>query len=198
MLGPARYIADFARFTVRRPVQEEHDRQALRELEARGLELPPGLDLRWLGVSGYRIAYQGQVLVVDPYLSRVSLGAILRRQAALPDPALIERHLGSDGEVVGVLVGHTHFDHAVDAPAVAARFGCQAYGSDSLVRLMALHGLAAQAVEVQPHHRYELGPFTVSFPTTSTAATTPRSPAPHDRPGLDPAAHRARGCSGRL
>ena len=41
------------------------------------------------------------------------------------------------GEVVGVLVGHTHFDHAVDAPAIARRFGCKAYGSDSLVDLMA-------------------------------------------------------------
>ena len=36
------------------------------------------------------------------------------------------------GETVGVLVGHTHFDHAVDAPAIARRFGCKAYGSDSL------------------------------------------------------------------
>src|SRR5947209_4523555 len=163
MLAPARYIADFARFTVRRPVQEEHDRQALRELETRSLGLPAGLELGWLGVSGYRIAYQGQVLVVDPYLSRVPLAAVLRRRPALPDPVLIERHLGTGGEVVGVVVGHTHFDHAVDAPAVAARFGCRAYGSDSLHRLMALHGLGAQAVQVEPHRRYELGPFTVSF-----------------------------------
>jgi len=65
--------------------------------------------------------------------------------------------------VVGVLVGHTHFDHAVDAPAICRRFGCRAYGSDSLVRLMALHGLAEQAVEVEPYEAYELGPFTVSF-----------------------------------
>ena len=36
-----------------------------------------------------------------------------------------------------MLVGHTHFDHAVDAPAIARRFGCKAYGSDSLVTLMA-------------------------------------------------------------
>jgi L-ascorbate metabolism protein UlaG (beta-lactamase superfamily) len=163
MLGPARYIADFARFTLRRPAQEAHDRQALRELEARPLELPAGLEVRWLGVSGYRLAYQGQVLVVDPYLSRVPLSAVLRRTPALPEPGLVERYIGADASVVGVLVGHTHFDHAVDAPAVARQFGCRVFGSESLVRLMALHGLASQAVEVVPHRRYELGPFSVSF-----------------------------------
>ena len=62
-----------------------------------------------------------------------------------------------------MLVGHTHFDHAVDAPAIARRFGCNAYGSSSLVNLMALHGLADRAVEVEPYRTYELGPFEVSF-----------------------------------
>ena len=62
-----------------------------------------------------------------------------------------------------MLVGHTHFDHAVDAPALARRLGCKAYGSRSLVNLMALHGLAEQAVEVEPYRTYELGPFEVSF-----------------------------------
>ena len=127
------------------------------------MTLPAGLEVRWLGVSGYRLSYQDQVLVIDPYLSRVPLSAVLRRAPALPAPGLVERYIGTDASVVGVLVGHTHFDHAVDAPAVARRFGCPAYGSDSLVRLMALHGLASQAVEVVPHRRYELGPFSVSF-----------------------------------
>ena len=31
-----------------------------------------------------------------------------------------------------MLVGHTHFDHAVDAPAIARRYGARAYGSASL------------------------------------------------------------------
>ena len=62
-----------------------------------------------------------------------------------------------------MLVGHTHFDHAVDAPALARRFGCSAYGSESLQRLMALHGLADRAVVVEPYATYELGPFEVSF-----------------------------------
>jgi L-ascorbate metabolism protein UlaG (beta-lactamase superfamily) len=81
----------------------------------------------------------------------------------MPDPTLIERYLATPDRVVGVLVGHTHFDHAVDAPEIARRFGCRAYGSSSLVRLMRLHRAGERAVEVEPYNPYELGPFTVTF-----------------------------------
>ena len=62
-----------------------------------------------------------------------------------------------------MLVGHTHFDHALDVPALTRALGTRAYGSDSLVRLMRLYDLGERAVEVAPHHPYELGPFTVRF-----------------------------------
>lgn len=146
----------------RRAAQSEGE-QALSELEARPLALPAGLEVEWLGVSGYRISAEGKTLFVDPYLSRVPFAALLRRRSALPDPAALDRFLHAPGEVVAVLVGHTHFDHAVDAPAIARRFGCKAYGSDSLVTLMSLHGLAEQTVEVEPYRTYDLGPFEISF-----------------------------------
>lgn len=142
-----------------------HDADALRGLEAAPLGLPPGLELEWLGVSGYRMTYEGTSLFVDPYLSRVPLRALLLRRRALPDPAQLDRWVGAaaGSDVAGVLVGHTHFDHAVDAPALAGRFGAPAYGSASLAALMRLHGLGGLAVEVEPYRRYELGPFVVSF-----------------------------------
>jgi L-ascorbate metabolism protein UlaG (beta-lactamase superfamily) len=163
MLGAARYLADFARFAATKGSQERHDLQALGELERRGLELPDGLELEWLGVSGYRLGYAGHDLYVDPYVSRVPLRAVLARRPALPDPACLERYVRPAGKAVAVLVGHTHFDHAVDAPALARRLGCPAYGSSSLAALMRLHGAGELAVEAVPHRRYELGPFTVSF-----------------------------------
>jgi L-ascorbate metabolism protein UlaG (beta-lactamase superfamily) len=163
MLGPARYLADFARFVVTKQAQERHDSQALRELEAVPLGLPDGLELQWLGVSGYRLTYESQTLLIDPYLSRVPLSAVLRREPAIPDPALIDRYLADPGTVLGVLVGHTHFDHAVDAPAICARFGCPALGSSSLRTLMRAHRLEHLARVVEPYQTYELGPFAVSF-----------------------------------
>jgi L-ascorbate metabolism protein UlaG (beta-lactamase superfamily) len=163
MAEPLRHLGELAKARATRHSAARDDGQALRELEAKGLELPTGLELEWLGVSGYRIGYEGQDLFVDPYLSRVPFRDLLLRRLTLPDPAALDRFARAPGEVVGVLVGHTHFDHAVDAPAIARRFGCKAYGSDSLVNLMALHGLADRAVEVEPYRTYELGPFEVSF-----------------------------------
>lgn len=139
------------------------DAQAVRELEAVPLGLPRGLEVSWLGVSGYRLTYEGVSLFVDPYVSRVPLRSLLLRRTAMPDPAMLDRYAGAPGPVAGVLVGHTHFDHAVDAPAIARRHRAPAYGSASLAHLMRLHGLGDLAVEVVPHAPYELGPFVVRF-----------------------------------
>ena len=163
MASPLRHLAELAKARAGRRSAQRDDGQALAELERKPLQLPPGLVVEWLGVSGYRLSYEGKTLFVDPYLSRVPLRDLLLRRPTLPDPAALDRFAGATGEVVGVLVGHTHFDHAVDAPALARRTGCKAYGSASLVNLMALHGLAAQAVEVEPYRTYELGPFAVGF-----------------------------------
>jgi len=163
LAGPLRHLGELARARLRRERSRHEDGQALGELERQPLRLPPGLELEWLGVSGYRIGYEGQTLFVDPYVSRVPFADLLRRRPTLPDPEALDRFAQAPGEVAGVLVGHTHFDHAVDAPAIARRFGCKAYGSDSLLALMALHGLADRAVLVEPYRTYELGPFEVSF-----------------------------------
>lgn len=162
-MSTARHLESLGRFLAHRARREREDGAAMAELARVDVGLPPGLDLAWLGVAGYRLTYEGVSVYVDPYVSRVSLRDTLRGRPALPDPALIERHIRPPGEVAGVLVGHTHFDHAIDVPAIARRFDCSAYGSDSLARLMGLHGEPARAVEVEAHRRYELGPFVVTF-----------------------------------
>ena len=172
MPSPLHHLAEIVRSIPSRGESDRASEQAAAELEGRAPELeatlPAGLRVEWLGVSGYRLSYEGRVLYIDPYFSRVPLSSLILRRRALPDERLLDRYCplpapGTDEQVVGVLVGHTHFDHAVDAPALVRRFGCRAYGSDSLLRLMALHGLAEQAVAVEPYTVYELGPFEVAF-----------------------------------
>ena len=141
----------------------DDDAQALRALQSVPVGLPEGLEVSWLGVSGYCLTFEGVSLFIDPYVSRVPLRSLLMRRRALPDPAMLDAYAAAPGRVAGILVGHTHFDHAVDAPALAARHRAPAYGSGSLVQLMRLHGLEQLAVEVQPHTPYELGPFVVRF-----------------------------------
>jgi L-ascorbate metabolism protein UlaG (beta-lactamase superfamily) len=173
------------------------DAHAAAELERVRLDLPAGLDIVWLGVSGYRLTYQGVSLFVDPYVSRVPLRSLLLRRTALPDPGLVSRYASAPGEVAGVLVGHTHWDHAVDAPALSRRYATKAYGSDSLVHLMRLHGLEQQAVEVAVHQPYELGPFVVRFVPSRHSKLLFGRKVPMDGPltcdhlsGLAPGAYR--------
>lgn len=139
------------------------DHDALRTFEARPIGLPTGLEIAWLGVSGYRLTYEGVSVFVDPYVSRVPLRDLLLRRTAMPDLDLIRRFAPAPGPVAGVLVGHTHFDHAIDAPAIAREHGAKAYGSASMTHLMGLHGLHEHAVTVEPHVPYEIGPFVVRF-----------------------------------
>jgi L-ascorbate metabolism protein UlaG (beta-lactamase superfamily) len=88
---------------------------------------------------------------------------LLRRQASLPDPAVLDRLLPAQENVAGVLVGHCHWDHVVDAPAIAKRHRAPIYGSPTLAHLMQLHGAPELAVVVEPQRVYELGPFKVRF-----------------------------------
>jgi L-ascorbate metabolism protein UlaG (beta-lactamase superfamily) len=176
---------------------EGDDAQALRELERVQLDLPPELEVVWLGVSGYRLTYESESLFIDPYVSRVPLRAFLLRQKTLPDRAMVERYANASGPVAGVLVGHTHFDHAVDAPAIARRFDTKAYGSPSLAHLMRLHGLGHLAVEVIAHQAYELGPFVVRFIPSRHSKLLFGRKVPMDGPltcehlqGLAPSAYR--------
>jgi L-ascorbate metabolism protein UlaG (beta-lactamase superfamily) len=157
------HLASFARFVRNRDARERDDAQAMGELARTPLPLAAGLEIEWLGTAGYRLTYAGTSLLIDPYLTRVPLGQVLRRRVALADPALHARFLGGLENVAGVLVGHTHFDHAIDVPELTRKLNTEAYGSRSLVNLMTLFGLRERAVEVEANRAYELGPFTVRF-----------------------------------
>jgi L-ascorbate metabolism protein UlaG (beta-lactamase superfamily) len=122
--------------------------------------LPPGLELTWIGTAGFRLAYQGTVVWIDPYVTRLSLRDLLGRRVVPASAGAIATWID---RADAVLVGHTHFDHALDVPAIAQRFGCKVYGSTSLAHLMKLHGLAEQAVVVAPHRDHEVGPFRFHF-----------------------------------
>lgn len=163
-LRTAEHLASFTRFVARREARERADLAAMRDLAKTRLPLGRGLELEWLGTAGYRLTVEGQTLLIDPYLTRVPLASVFKRAPVEVDHALLDRYLGAAARnVVGILVGHTHFDHAIDVPELARSLDTKVFGSSSLVQLMALHGLREHAVEVEPHRVYELGPFTVRF-----------------------------------
>lgn len=102
--------------------------------------------VRWLGTAGFAIEHEGTTLLIDPYVSRPSLFACLTGSIT-SDPALVARHAPKADAIV---LGHTHFDHALDAPAIARATGAKVFGSRSAVGLCRSTGLPeAQVVDVE-------------------------------------------------
>lgn len=124
-----------------------------------GVHLPAGLSIEWLGTAGFRLEMDDTVLLIDPFLTRRSLPDTLGAAAVHSDPAIVEQFVP---QADAVLVGHCHFDHAVDVPEFARR-GATVYGSSSVINLLGAHGLADRSVLVDPRTAYEIGPFTVRF-----------------------------------
>ena len=161
MLGPLGHLGAGARYLATARRQHASDLLTARQLAwPESLALPRGLEVAWLGTAGFRLAYQGTVVWIDPYVTRLALrDLILRRVVPASDAAIAEWVDRADA----VLVGHTHFDHALDVPAIARRERCPVYGSTSLHNLMGLHGLSELAHTVEPHRDYEVGPFRFHF-----------------------------------
>lgn len=134
-----------------------HEAQSIRRF---GEKLAPGLELEWLGTAGFRFSYEGFDLLIDPYVTRHGLYATMSRAPLLPSERAIAAYAP---RADAILVGHTHFDHALDVPKIAAMCGARVYGSASLRRLMGVYGLGERATEVHPRQVYPMGPFDVTF-----------------------------------
>ena len=159
MPGPLGHVGSALAYLATARRQHLSDKLTPRQL-ATPLPLPSGVELTWIGTAGFRLAYQGVVVWIDPYVTRLSLADLLRRRVVPPAQEAIGRWLD---RAVAILGGDSHFDHALDVPAIARRTGCKVYGSQSLANLMGLYTLGDQAVVVEPHRDYEVGPFKFHF-----------------------------------
>ncbi|MCJ8502431.1 MBL fold metallo-hydrolase [Desulfatitalea alkaliphila] len=104
-----------------------------------------------------RFDIAGRTFLIDPYFSRIrrlkaAIGAIL------PDRAAVAAALPAVTSVSAIIVGHTHFDHALDVPLIAAQSGATVVGSRSLDTLMALSGLPGRTQVCRGGETVGLGP----------------------------------------
>ena len=75
--------------------------------------------IRYLGVGAMDIHYQGQRLLTDPFYSPQSLWDIASFTPYAPNLIQIKTVLGDANHSVNtVLIGHGHYDHAADVPAI--------------------------------------------------------------------------------
>jgi L-ascorbate metabolism protein UlaG (beta-lactamase superfamily) len=139
--------------------------------------------VRWLGTAGFAVEHAGHCLLVDPYVTRASLARCLGGRVR-PDLEVIRRQAF---RADAIIVGHTHFDHALDVPAIARITGARVFGSRSAAALCRAGGVPDGDVDVverapgaQPEVR-EVGPFVLRFvPSAHSRLLAGRVPLPGD------------------
>ncbi len=134
----------------------------------------------WLGTAGFAVEHDGHVLLLDPYLTRASLPRLFATPQS--DAALVRRLTPRADAIV---LSHTHFDHALDAPAIARHTGARVFGSRSALHLCRSHGLPETQLENVEREagsgptETEVGPFRLRFwPSAHSAFLFGRVPFP--------------------
>ncbi|MDP3859683.1 MAG: MBL fold metallo-hydrolase [Stagnimonas sp.] len=155
--------------------------------------IPPGaLTATWFGVTAVLLRDGQHAVMADPFFSRPPgmLNALLNRRIE-PDEARISAWLQRAGveHLDAVLVSHSHYDHAMDAGAVARLTGATLLGSESSLNIGRGAGLPeSQLRRVEPGARYPFGSFGVRFIESAHAGATGGRPTGEiDAPLVPPA-----------
>lgn len=93
--------------------------------------------LTYLGVAGWQLEAGGKTILTDPYFSRPADP----NQPLVPDATAIAARAPAHADLI--VVGHSHFDHLLDAPDVAKRTGAELIGSLSTIRVAIASGVPA-------------------------------------------------------
>src|SRR5512136_317987 len=118
----------------------------------------PPLLFRWLGAAGLELSYNGFTLLVDPYLSRVPILRALFCRIKPDEQKVFSRITAADA----ILVTHSHFDHLMDVPLIAKKFGCPAYGSPNTCSLLERCDAPLSNIrKAAPGDEFSIGPFSV-------------------------------------
>ena len=125
---------------------------------------PHELRAMFFGVSTIALFDGETTLLTDGFFSRPSAQQVLAGRVS-PNHAAIDEALqkAGIGEAAAVLVAHSHYDHALDAPAVCWRTGATLVGSESTLNIGRGYG---------PVSYTHLGSA-----SAAASVTTPRIPA---------------------
>jgi hypothetical protein len=104
------------------------------------------LELTYLGVGGFLMHWNGHAILTAPFYSNPGLLQVGLGLPISPNTTRIDAHLPPLDQVDAILVGHSHYDHLMDAVYVAETHARRAvlYGNQTMAHLLAsqqsLHG----------------------------------------------------------
>lgn len=118
--------------------------------------LPPAdqsLVVQFLGAGGVYLRQGDQALLGDPFFSNPPLSHWIFGRPLQVKADVIDAHLPPMNGVQGILVGHGHFDHALDVPYIAGKLpdSVRVYGSETIPNLFAAILPATRLVDLTPH-----------------------------------------------
>lgn len=117
----------------------------------------------FLGVSTLLIRDAQTTVLIDGFFTRPGLLTLLASKLE-PDPDTIASELARAGvdEAAAIVVVHSHYDHAMDAPEVARQTGAVVIGSESTANVCRGWGLPERQIVVPaPGESLRFGSFVV-------------------------------------
>lgn len=125
-----------------------------------------GIHAIWLGTAGLYISDGETSFYIDPYVSRVSALNVFSGRKISPDIKSIDECISrtSGQKAAAVLLGHSHFDHLLDAPEFARKTGAMLVGSESTANIGLGAGLPQDKIRVIKNgSTLDLGAFKIRF-----------------------------------
>lgn len=125
-------------------------------VEARSEAVPPlqsgQFVFQFTGAGGFYLGDASIAILVDPFFSNPGLWKVVSLRELQSDTATIDRHLPPVDKVRALLVGHGHYDHAMDIPYVFSKLPQEArlLGSETLNNQVASSVPPLRRVNVEP------------------------------------------------
>lgn len=118
------------------------------------------LSVEWSGTAGMRLSHGGCTLLIDPFVTRSGLFRTLLLR--LPSNKTLSAKTFPVAD--HILLGHSHYDHLMDVPAIAAATGAVVHGSESTAAVCRGAGLPESNIHViETGKSFDCGKFKATF-----------------------------------